>query len=119
MSLKPEHYLSACAASQMLEVVPALEGTYAGGTAGTVGALLMMAVQDLSGRAEREAAEWERLRAIYAAAGEPEPADLGMARAGLKAMHERAEKAKDVDVLRAILDHLVITTEAERLTLPV
>ncbi len=119
MSLTPEQYLSACAASQMLEVVPALDGSYAGGTAGTVGALLMMAVQDLGSRTEREAAEFERLKVIFNRAGDAVPITLHAARDGLDALHERAETGGDHALTQMVLDHYVVTTEMQRLTIPV
>ena len=123
MSLAAEQYLAACAAAQLGEVAPALEGSYSGGTAATVGALLVLAVQDLAARPAREAAEAERLRSIYDAAVDagiavPEPRDLAGLRAGLENLHGAAETAGEDRLCRRILHHYVETAEAAKLELP-
>lgn len=115
MSLSPEQYLTACAASQMAEVHPALDGSFAGGTAGTIGVLLMFAVQDIAARPAREAAELASLMEIYRKAGRAMLDGLPAARAGLDALMAEATG----DLRGMILDHFVRTTEAARLKLPI
>lgn len=124
MSLVPEHYLAACAAAQLTEVAPALEGSYAGGTAGTIGALLMLAVQDMTARPAREAAEKARLSEIFKAARaggltDAPPRSLAAMRAALATLHKEAEQRQAGDLVRQILDHYVATADAACLNLPV
>ena len=123
MSLTPEQYLTVCAAAQLGSVAPALEGSYEGGTAGTIGALLLMAVQDIAARPGREAAEYERLRAIFdqaEASGYAVPAtgQLPPLREALETLHVSAEERGDRALCGAILDHLVQTAAAARLEMP-
>jgi hypothetical protein len=118
MNLRPEAYLTALAIAQAGEVAPALEGTYLGGTAGTIAGVLMFAVQDVATLPAREAAEAERLRSLL---GETAPATLQAMRTAIVTLHAeldaRGDAAAKALALR-ILDHYVATAEAALLVPP-
>ncbi|MGB7406645.1 MAG: hypothetical protein WA906_13220 [Pacificimonas sp.] len=118
MSLRPDQYLALLAGAQLQTVAPELENTYPGSVATTIGTVLIFAVQDAATRAVREAAERDRLKEIFHAAGASEPENLSAARDSLGHLHERAETDGDRDLERLILDHLVVTAEAALLTVP-
>lgn len=123
MSLSAEQILGTCAAAQLTSVAPALEGTYAGGTAGTIGALLILAAQDIAARPKREAAELARLQEIFARARtagliDSQPSGLVEMRAGLEALHKKVEESAQTDICTLILDHYVATAEGFQLMMP-
>lgn len=119
-NLRPEAYLTALAMAQAGEVAPALEGTYAGGTAGTIAAVLMFAIQDIAGLEARERAEAERLRTLLGnrvAAG-TSLAELRVAIGELHAELDARDDAEAKALAIRILDHYVATAEAALLVVP-
>ncbi len=96
MSLATPQLVGALAMAQATAVAPALEGHYAGGSASTIAACLMLVAQDLS-RPQTAPAEWAaidaRLREID------------------------ADPAHAVET-RTLLDRLVVLTEAAVLRMP-
>ncbi len=64
MSLAPAQMLAALGMAQMTTVAPALEGRYEGGSAGTIGLLLILLAQDAATAGAREAAEIARMRSL-------------------------------------------------------
>ena len=110
MSLGPEAAILACIQAQATDVLPALEGSYAGATAGGVVGILAMVLQDLMTRGPREQAELDRLRALFD--------DKGADRDTLNGKLLSAFAEADTERRRAILDHLVETTAAARLDAP-
>ena len=62
MSLPPAQMLAALGMAQMTTVTPALEGRYEGGSAGTIGLLLILLAQDAATAVAREAAEVAAMR---------------------------------------------------------
>ncbi len=96
MSLSSPQLVGALAMAQASSVAPALEGQYAGGSASTIAACLMLVAQDLM-RPQTDPVEWAaidaRLRAI-----DSDPAHA--------------------DETRALLDRLVALTEAAVLRMP-
>ena len=96
MSLSSPQLVGALAMAQATSVAPALEGQYAGGSAATIAACLMLVAQDLM-RPQTDPAEWAaidaRLREID---GDPAYAEE----------------------TRTLLDRLVVLTEAAVLRMP-
>jgi hypothetical protein len=120
MNLRPEQYLTALALAQAGEVAPALEGSYAGGTAGTIAGVLMFAVQDIAGREARERAEHARLAGILGDAGRPVETLDAMRQAVIELHAEIDARSDDAAkaLARRILDHYVRTAEAALLVVP-
>lgn len=96
MSLSPPQLLGALAMTQATIVAPALEGSYAGGSAATTAALLMLIAHDLA-RPQLDPAEWAAIDARLALI-DGDPADR--------------------DETRALLDRLVEITAASTLPMP-
>ena len=75
MSLHPSRLLGALAITQESVIAPALEGGYAGGSAATIAAVLMLIAQDLA-RPQPDPDEWAAVDARLALIdGNPEHAD--------------------------------------------
>ena len=96
MSLSPPQLLGALAMTQGGFIAPALEGSYAGGSAATIAACLMLIAQDLA-RPRPDAAEWAAIDAR---------------------LHDIDGLANHADETRALLDRLVALTEAAVLRMP-
>lgn len=64
MSLPAAQMLAALGMAQMTSVAPALDGRYEGGSAGTIGLLLILLAQDAATASAREAAEVEAMREL-------------------------------------------------------
>lgn len=96
MSLSSPQLIGALAMAQSGTVAPALEGHYAGGSASTIAACLMLIAQDLM-RSQIDPAEWAaidgRLRLID---GDP----------------------ASIEETQTLLDRLVVLTEAAVLRMP-
>ena len=96
MSVPTPQLLGALAQAQATMVAPALEGSYAGGSAATIAAALMLIAQDLA-RPQADPAEWAAIDARLAEIdGDPAQADE----------------------TRALLDRLVVLTGAAVLRMP-
>lgn len=65
MSLHPSQLLGALAMTQATVIAPALEGSYAGGSAATIAAALMLIAQDLA-RPRSDPGEWAAIDARLA-----------------------------------------------------
>lgn len=75
MSLHPSQLLGALAMTQATVIAPALEGSYAGGSAATIAAALMLIAQDLA-RPQPDPGEWAAIDARLALIdGDPSHAD--------------------------------------------
>lgn len=96
MSLSPPQLLGALAMTQATVVAPALEGSYAGGSAATIAATLMLIAHDLA-RPQPDTAEWAAIDARLALIdGDPAHGDE----------------------TRALLDRLVEITATSTLPIP-
>lgn len=104
MSLPTAQMLVALGMAQMTTVAPALEGRYEGGSAGTIGLLLILLAQDAATAGAREAAEVEAMRALMGRT-DGSHADL---LAALTDAHADADPARD----RAIVEFLVTMADA-------
>ena len=104
MSLAPAQMLAALGMAQMTTVAPALEGRYEGGSAGTIGLLLILLAQDAATAGAREAAEVEAMRKLLVRS------DGGHAE--LLAALTKAQATADHDFDRRILDFLVAMADA-------
>lgn len=136
MNLPPADLLRNLALGQALLVVPALGESYAGKTAGTIAAVLLLAATDVLTHAERRACFRDRLARLLADAA---PDDITLAAdlaalvrhveslplderldhllGGLEALHAWAD-ARDPKLARTCLDFLVDFARAERLDPP-
>jgi hypothetical protein len=101
MSLPPAQALAALAMTQLTVVGPALEGSYAGGSASTIGLLTLLLAQDAATAETRRARECDAMRALLAAHGEAADGDHGALLARIEALHARV--AADPAANRAIL----------------
>jgi hypothetical protein len=136
MNLPPAELLRNLALGQVLLVAPALGESYAGKTAGTIAAILLLAASDVAHYAERRAAFRSRLAALLASAApddvtlrtdlssllahvETVPVDdrLDHLLGGLEALHAWAD-SRDPEIARQCLDFLVDFARAERLDPP-
>ncbi len=136
MSLPPADLLRNLALAQALLVVPALGDSYAGKSAGTVAAILLLAASDVVHYAERRSGFRQRLEDLLAAAAPDDvtlrldlrtlldqigtvPLDerLDHLMGGLEALHAWAD-ANDPELARRCLDFLVDFATAERLDPP-
>lgn len=104
MSLPTAQMLAALGMAQMSSVAPALEGRYEGGSAGTIGLLLILLAQDVATAGTREAAEVEAMRELL---GRNEGTHSELLEA-LTAAHATADPALDY----RILDFLVTMADA-------
>ena len=111
MSLAPAQMLAALGMAQMTTVAPALEGRYEGGSAGTIGLLLILLAQDAVTRPTREAAEIEAMRALLNRTDGTHAELL----AALTATQATADPARN----RRILDVLVMMADAALVAPPV
>ncbi len=64
MSLPPSQMLAALGMAQMTSIAPALDGRYEGGSAGTIGLLLILLAQDAATARAREVAEVKAMRTV-------------------------------------------------------
>ena len=111
MSLPPAQMLAALGMAQMTTVAPALEGRYEGGSAGTIGLLLILLAQDAVTRPTREAAEIEAMRALL---GRTDGTN-----AELLAAITEAHATADPALNRRILDVLVTMADAAFVAPPI
>lgn len=109
MSLPPEKLLGAAAMAQLGTVAPALEGTYAGGGASTIGILLLLVAQDVATLPERRARVEARSGELLASAGAAVPDGHDARLAALDAL---LAATADRDLERRILDLYVEMSEA-------
>ncbi len=136
MTIAPGDLLRNLALGQTLLVVPALGESYAGKTAGTIAAILLLAASDIASFAERRALSRARLVELLGAADPgdvalkadlaallaevetmPDDAQLDRLLAGLEALHGWAD-ANDPALARQCLDFLLEFAAAERLDPP-
>ena len=110
MSLPAPQALVALAMTQLQTVAPALEGSYAGGSASTIGLLTLLLAQDAMTLEARRARECEAMRALLAAHGEATDGDHGALLARIEALHARV--AGDPAANRAILAFLADIADA-------
>jgi hypothetical protein len=110
MSLPPAQALAALAMTQLQTVAPALEGSYAGGSAGTIGLLTLLLAQDAVTAEPRRARECAAMRALLAAHGEAADGDHAALLARIEALHARVES--DPAANRAILALLADMADA-------
>jgi hypothetical protein len=108
MSLPPAAILTALGQAQLGIVAPALEGSYAGGTAATIGLALLLLAQDAAGAPARDARTAERAAALLAEGGASVPETLA---AQLEALDSLLAAAAP-DLERRILDLYVEMSEA-------
>jgi hypothetical protein len=115
MSLPPHQLAASLAMAQLTMVAPALEGSYAGGTAATLGLALLLVAQDAATWAERQARESDGAAALLDFAGVEVP-DGHAAR--LAALDTLLAGTADAALTRRILDFYVEITEAAAVTPP-
>jgi hypothetical protein len=115
MSLPPDKLLQALAMAQLTMVAPALEGTYAGGTAGTLGLAVLLLAEDAVKHAARQAQAAETVGAILREAGVAAPDGL---EARLAAIDRLLAETRDPALGRRILDAYVAMSEAALITAP-
>lgn len=111
MSLAPAQMLAALGMTQLTNVGPALDGRYEGGSANTIGLLLILLAQDAATASTRETAEVAAMRDL-----------LGRTdgtHAELLAALTKAHANADAEMNRRILDLLVTTAEAAFVAPPV
>lgn len=115
MSLPPDQLLTTLAMAQLTMVAPALEGSYAGGTAATVGLGVLVLAKDALTYETRRAQAAEAAGTILAAAGAdvPDGHDARMA-----ALDWLLAATNDPETERRILDLYVAMSEAALLTVP-
>jgi len=101
MSLPPAQALAALAMTQLQTVSPALEGSYAGGSASVIGLLTLLLAQDAATAEPRRARECAAMRTLLAAHGEPVEGDHEALLGRIEALHARV--AGDPAANRAIL----------------
>ena len=115
MSLTPDSLLMTLAMAQLSMVAPALEGTYAGGSAATIGLGVLVlakdAVTDETRRAQASEAAGEILSEVGAEV--PEGHDARMA-----AIDRLLAATSDPELERRILDLYVTMSEAALLPVP-
>ena len=111
MSLPTAQMLAALGMAQLSTVAPALEGRYEGGSAGTIGLLLILLAQDAVTRPTREAAEIEAMRALL---GRTDGTN-----AELLAAITEAHATADPALNRRILDVLVTMADAAFVAPPI
>lgn len=116
MSLPPDRLLQTLAMAQLTMVAPALEGTYAGGVAATVGLGVLVLAQDAVADEGRRARTAQAAGAILADAGVAVP-DGHDAR--LEALDRLLAGASDPALERRILDLYVTMSEAALIAPPV
>lgn len=104
MSLPPAQALAALAMTQLQTVAPALEGSYAGGSASVIGLLTLLLAQDAATSEARRAQECAAMRALLTAHGEPADGDHAALLARLELLHARV--SNDPGSNRAILGFL-------------
>lgn len=115
MSLTPAQLTTSLAMAQLTMVAPALEGTYAGGSAATLGLALLLVAQDAAIWAERQARESDGAAELLRAAGAavPDGHDDRLA-----ALDRLLAAAQDPALERSILDFYVEFSEAAAVTPP-
>ena len=104
MSLPPSQMLAALGMAQMTSVAPALDGRYEGGSAGTIGLLLILLAQDAATAGAREAAEVEAMRELVGRSDGTH--------AELLSATTDAHATADADLNRLILEVLVRMAES-------
>ncbi len=109
MSLPPDKLLSTLAMAQLGLVAPALEGTYPGGSASTIGLAMLLIAQDVATADARRAQVEARAGELLAAAGLPVPEGHD---ARLGALDALLASTADRDLERRILDLYVEMSEA-------
>ena len=109
MSLPPEKLLETLAMAQLTIVAPALEGSYAGGGASTIGLALLLVAQDVATRDARRARAANAAGVVLADAGAVVP-DGHDAR--IEALDRLLASTGDRDLERRILDLYVEMSEA-------
>jgi len=115
MSLPTDQLLTTLAMAQLSMVVPVLEGTYAGGTAATIGLGVLVLAKDALTYETRRAQAAEAAGAILAQAG----ADVPEGHDGRMAALDRLLAAtNDPGTERRILDLYVAMSEAALLPAP-
>lgn len=110
MSLPPAQALAALAMTQLQTVAPALEGSYAGGSASTIGLLTLLLALDAATLEARRARECVAMRALLAGHGAAAEGDHGALLAAVEALHARV--AEDPAANRAILALLAEMADA-------
>lgn len=115
MSLPPDRLAAALAMAQLTMVAPALEGSYAGGTAATLGLTLLLVAQDAATWADRQARESDGAAALLAEAGAAVPDGHDARLAALDALLAATD---DPARVRRILDFYVAISEAAAVTPP-
>jgi hypothetical protein len=116
MSVPPDKLLSVLAMAQLTTVAPALEGSYAGGGASTIGLALLVLAQDVATRDARRQRSGEAAAMLLAGAGHVVP-DGHDER--LQALDDLLASTDDRDLERRILDLYVEMTEAAFVAPPV
>ncbi|MFC3711314.1 hypothetical protein ACFOMD_01950 [Sphingoaurantiacus capsulatus] len=115
MSLTPAQLTVTLGMAQLTMVAPALEGTYAGGTAATLGLALILVAQDSATWDARQVRESEGAAELLASAGAPVPEGHDPRLAALDTL---LAETQDPALTRRILDFYVEITEAAAVTPP-
>lgn len=115
MSLPPDKLLTTLAMAQLTMVAPPLEGSYAGGSATTLGLGVLLLAGDAVTYAARRESTAAAAGSILHDAGVTVP-DGHDAR--LEALDRLLADTRDAVLERRILDLYVAMSEAARLTLP-
>lgn len=115
MSLPPDRLAATLAMAQLTMVAPALEGSYAGGTAATLGLTLLLVAQDAATWGVRQVRESEGAAELLAGAGADVPEGHD---ARLDALDALLAGATDPDLIHRILDFYVEISEAAAVTPP-
>lgn len=116
MSLPPDKLLAALAMAQLTEVAPALEGSYAGGSASTLGLAVLLLAGDAVAYERRRAATATAAAELLAAAGAAVPEGHD---ARLAAVDALLATTRDPALERRILDFYVTMAEAALIPAPV
>lgn len=109
MSLPPDKLLGVLGMAQLGVVAPALEGTYPGGSASTIGFLLLLIAQDVATADAWRARVETRAAELLAEAGAAVPAGHDARLAALDAV---LAETTDAALERRILDLYVEMSEA-------
>ena len=99
MSLAPAQMLAALGMAQLGTVAPALEGRYEGGSANTIGLLLILLAQDTATAGAREVADIEAMRELLNRT-DGTHAEL---QAALNEAHATADPALDRRILNVLV----------------
>ena len=115
MSLPLPAMLAALGQAQAAKIAPQIEGSYAGGEAGTIAALLFLLAQDAASLPARIARETEAMAALLGRTGSH--GELLAALAERHAALDAAGEGRGPEA-RAILAFLVQMADAALLTMP-